>query len=46
MIKWIYEKIFLEQHDTLFITSMIIIILIILVTIYLVRKELKYDANK
>ena len=46
MIKWIYDKMFLEHHEVLFIVSMIVIVLIILTTIYLVMKELKYDVHK
>ena len=39
-MEWIYHRIFLEKQDTLFIVCVSIIILIILITIFLVRKEL------
>ncbi len=45
MIKWIYDDILLERQELLFISCMAIILLIIIVTIFLVRKELKENKN-
>ena len=45
MIKWIYNDIFLEKQETLFVISMIIIIMIIISTIYLVHRELKKSKS-
>ena len=45
MIKWIYNDIFLEKQETLFVISMIIIIMIIISTIYLVHRELKNSKS-
>ena len=41
MIKWIYNNVYLENHELLFYIAISIIVLIIIITIYLVRKELK-----
>ena len=41
MIKWIYNNVYLENQDLLFYIAMGVIISIILITIYLVHKELK-----
>ena len=47
MIKWIYEGRFLENKETLFYLATSLIILIIVITFILVRKELKkYHENK
>ena len=45
MIKWIYNNVYLENHELLFYIAVSIIILIIIITIYLVRKELKNVHN-
>ena len=41
MIKWIYNNVYLENHELLFYIAISIIVLIVIITIYLVRKELK-----
>lgn len=47
MIKWIYEGRFLENNETLFYLSTLVIVLIIVITFILVWKELKkYHENK
>ncbi len=43
MFNWYFNSFFVE-NDVLFITSLIVIIGIVLVTIYFVRKELR-DIN-
>lgn len=45
MVKWIYNSLFLEHQELLFIISIIVIIIIIVVTIYLVYHELKRGNN-
>ncbi len=45
MIKWIYNNVYLENHELLFYIAVSIIVLIIIITIYLVRKELKNVHN-
>ena len=45
MIKWIYNNVYLENHELLFYIAISIIVLIIIITIYLVRKELKNVHN-
>ncbi len=44
MIRWIYNNVFLENKEVLFYVSVAIIILIILITIYLVCKELHNES--
>lgn len=47
MIKWIYDKAYLEHQEGLFLIASSVIILIIFTTILLVWKELKKnDGNK
>lgn len=41
MIKWIYDIIFLEHRELLFIISNIIILLMIIITIFLIKNEVK-----
>ncbi len=45
MIRWIYNNVYLENQELLFYIAIAIIVLIILITIYLVRKELKNVHN-
>lgn len=45
MIKWIYNSFFIKDNEVLFYVYLSFIILIILLTIYLVVKELK-NVNK
>ena len=45
MIRWIYNNAYLENQELLFYIAIAIIVLIILITIYLVRKELKNVHN-
>lgn len=45
MIKWIYDNMFLEHKEVLFIVSVIILLLVIILTFYYVGKELK-NENK
>lgn len=45
MIKWIYNSFYIKGHEILFYSFIILIISIIILTIYLVNKELK-DVNK
>ena len=47
MFKWIFNSLYLEHQETLFIISIIVIILIIAITFYFVLKELKNNhVNK
>lgn len=41
MIKWYYNKIFLEHQELLFIICMVILVLIVLATIYFDHQVLK-----
>ena len=45
MIRWIYNNVFLENKEVLFYVSVAIIILMILITIYLVCKELHNESR-
>ena len=45
MVKWYFQNYFLENRELLFYICLGIILLIIIFTAYLVRKELK-DDNK
>ena len=45
MIKWIYDNMFLEHKEVLFIVSVIILLLVIILTFYYVGKEIK-NENK
>ena len=45
MIKWIYNNVYLENKELLFIISIIILIIIIVLTFYLVGKELKNESS-
>ncbi len=45
MIRWIYDNMFLEHKELLFIISVIIILLIIIFTFYYVGKELKNESK-
>ena len=45
MIKWIYNRLCLENNELLFIIAVIFIIVIFILTIFLVRKELKDESN-
>lgn len=45
MIKWIYNNFFIKDNELLFYIYLISILLIIILTIYLVVKELK-NVNK
>ena len=48
LFEWIYNKVFLERQETLFIVCIIILALIIIATVFMARKELRklYHANK
>ena len=41
MLKWIFNNSFLENHELLFYISAALTLIFIIITIYLVRKELK-----
>ena len=45
MIKWIYNNIYLENKELLFIIAVIVIIMIIILTFYFVGKELKNESK-
>ena len=45
MIKWIYNNVYLENKDLLFIICVIILIMIIILTFYFVGKELKNESK-
>lgn len=45
MIEWLYNSLYLEHKELLFIISVIVIIMIIIFTFYLVNKELKNDSK-
>ncbi len=45
MVKWIFNNIYLENKELLFYISMAVIVLIIIITIYLVCKELHNESR-
>ncbi len=45
MIKWIYNNVYLENKELLFIICVIILIIIIALTFYFVGKELKNESK-
>jgi hypothetical protein len=45
MVKWYFQNYFLENKELLFYVGVGIILLIIIITIYLVCKELKNDNS-
>lgn len=45
MIKWIYNNVYLENKELLFIICVIILVIIIALTFYFVGKELKNESK-
>ena len=45
MVKWIFNNIYLENKELLFIVSVIVLITIIALTFYFVGKELKNESS-
>ncbi len=45
MIKWIYNNVYLENKELLFIISVIVLVIIIILTFYFVGKELKNESS-
>lgn len=44
-MKWIFNNIYIKQHQTLFISFFVLMLAILILTIVFVNKELKKQEN-